>query len=128
MSGNKITSFKDLIVWQKAIDLSILIYLITKNFPKSELYGLVSQMRRCSVSIPSNIAEGFMRGHKQEYIQFLRIAFGSGAELETQLILALKIKYLNVDDFNKCCLLLDEVMKMLNSLISKFSSGKFTKT
>lgn len=128
MSGNKITSFKDLIVWQKAIDLSILIYLITKNFPKSELYGLVSQMRRCSVSIPSNIAEGFMRGHKQEYIQFLRIAYGSGAELETQLILALKIKYLNVDDFNKCCLLLDEVMKMLNSLISKLSSGKFTKT
>lgn len=125
---SKIKSFKDLIVWQKAIDLSVLVYLVTKSFPKSEQYGLVSQIRRCSVSIPSNIAEGFLRGHRTEYIQFLRIAYGSGAELETQLILALKINFINRTDFDKCNLLLDEVMKMLNALINKLKLSNASKT
>src|SRR3990167_9664324 len=94
-------SYKDLIVYQKSIDLCIRLYRISEDFPKSELYGLISQMRRCCISIPSNIAEGQRRGHKNEYIQFLRIAFGSGAELETQLLIANKIGYLSSINFNE---------------------------
>ena len=94
------------------------IYLITKKFPKEEQYGLTSQIRRSAVSIPSNIAEGFRRGHKQEFVQFLRIAYGSGSELETQLQISLNIKYLSTQDFSKLALLLEEVMKMLNKFIS----------
>lgn len=112
-------SYKELIVWQKSVDLSVMIYQITEGFPKSELYGLTSQIRRCGVSIPSNIAEGQRRGHRTEYIQFLRIAFGSGAELETQILIAFKIGYLNEKQFNQINELLQEIMKMLNSLISK---------
>lgn len=113
-----IKSYKDLTVWQKAIDLCVLLYKITDKFPKSEMYGITSQMRRACVAIPSNIAEGQMRGHKQEYIQFLRIAFASGGELETQLLVALKIGYLNQSDFAKIDSLLTEELRMLNKLIS----------
>ncbi len=119
---NKITSFKDLIVWQKSMDLCEEIYLVTSGFPRSELYGLVSQIRRCSVSIPSNIAEGKLRSYKAEYIQFLRIAYGSGAELETQLLISLRIGYLNKKNFEKLSSLLVEIMKMLNVLIGKLGA------
>lgn len=117
MNG-KINSYKDLIVWQKAMDLCEEIYVATGSFPKSELYGLTSQIRRCCVSVPSNIAEGQRRGHKQEYTQFLRIAYGSGAELETQLLIALRIGFLEKDQFEKVDGALQEIMKMLNKLIS----------
>lgn len=117
-----IQSYKDLKVWQKSIELTEIVYKITSSFPNSENYGLTSQIRRCAVSIPSNIAEGQRRGHKQEYVQFLRVAFGSGAELETQLIIALKVGYLDQEKFNKANNLLNEVMKMLNVLISKIIS------
>lgn len=117
-----INSYKDLIVWQKAFELSIKIFQITKKFPKSELYGLVSQMRRCAVSIPSNIAEGYTRGYKQEYIQFLRTAFASGAELETQLLMSKELEFINSAEFNNINDLLTEVMKMLNKLISVLKS------
>lgn len=117
-------SYKDLIVWQKSVDLSVMIYQITEGFPKSEIYSLTSQIRRCSVSIPSNIAEGQRRGHKTEYIQFLRIAFGSGAELETQILIALKIGYLDEKQFNQINELLQEIMKMLNKLISVLVMSK----
>jgi len=110
-------SYKELVVWQKAINLCVKVYQITDSFPKSEVYGLTSQIRRSAVSIPSNIAEGHSRGHK-EFIQFLRIAFGSGAELETQLLIALKIKYLMQKQYEELNLLLVEVMKMLNKLIN----------
>lgn len=110
-------SYKELIVWQKAIGLCVRIYQVTDSFPKSEIYGLTSQIRRSAVSIPSNIAEGHSRG-KKEFIQFLRIAFGSGAELETQLLIALKIKYLTEKQYEDLMFLLEEVMKMLNGLIS----------
>ncbi len=89
------STYKDLIVWEKSIELCIDIYKATDRYPKSELYGLTSQTRRSVVAIPSNIAEGQRRGHKQEFIQFLCISFGSGAELETQLIIANKIGYLS---------------------------------
>ena len=75
-------SYKDLTVYQKSVDLCVKVYHVTEHFPKSELYGLVSQIRRCCVSIPSNIAERQKRGYLAEYIQFLRISYGSGAELK----------------------------------------------
>jgi four helix bundle protein len=86
-----IKSFKELIVWQKAIELVKETYKITREFPKSEIYGLSLQIRRAAISIPSNIAEGQLRKNLKEYLQFLRIAYGSSAELETQIIIA---KYL----------------------------------
>lgn len=118
----KIKSYRDLIVWQKAVELCVLIYRITQEFPKNELYGLTSQLRRCSVSIPSNIAEGFQRGYLKEYIHFLYISFGSGAELETQILVAHKINYLNQEKFDELNSILEEVMKMLNSLINKLEN------
>lgn len=113
-----LTSYKELTVWQKAFELTINIFKVTNKFPKSELYGLVSQMRRCAVSIPSNIAEGYTREHRQEYLQFLRIGFASGAELETQLMLSKELEFLNIQEFNDIISLLTEVQKMLNKLIS----------
>jgi len=110
-------SYEELVVWQKGIDLVAVIYQITGLFPKTEIYGLVSQMRRASVSIPSNIAEGYARKGRQEYIQFLRVAFGSGAELETQLKIAVRLKFVSKNEIEKTEILLTEVMKMLNALI-----------
>jgi len=111
-------SYKDLVVWQKSYRLVLEIYNITKLFPKDELYALTQQMRRAAVSIPSNIAEGYARGHRPEYIQFLSIAFGSTAELETLLLIGKDLDYLVKEDFEKCRFLLEEVMKMLSKLIS----------
>ena len=116
-----IKSFKDLTVWQKAIDLSVLVYRVSEGFPRSEIYGLVSQMRRACVGIASNIAEGQSRGHKLEYIQFLRIAYGSASELQTQTIISLKIGYLKQKDFDQIDSLLGEILRMLNKLISVLS-------
>ena len=111
-----------MIVWQKSIELVIEIYKITDLFPKEEIYGITSQMRRAAVSIPSNIAEGYSRKHRQEYSQFIRIAFGSGAELETQIIIAKELNLTVAKNFQKADILLVEVMKMLNSL--NFSLSK----
>lgn len=118
-----IKSYKNLIVWQKSFSLSLLIYKLTKNFPKEELYALTSQIRRAVVSIPSNIAEGYSRQRRLEYIQFLQIAFASGAELETQILIAKELGYFGSKDFDKVNNLLIEVMKMLNSLITKIKSS-----
>lgn len=118
-----LTSYKELTVWQKAFALTVKIFKVTSSFPKSELYGLVSQMRRCAVSIPSNIAEGYTREHRQEYLQFLRIGFASGAELETQLMLSKELEFLNIQEFNDTISLLTEVQKMSNKLISSLKIG-----
>ena len=88
------SNFKELMVWQKAIDLVTEIYKITRAFPKEEVFGLVSQMQRAAVSIPSNIAEGHERNSEKEFAQFLCIARGSLAELETQIIIAEKLSYI----------------------------------
>jgi four helix bundle protein len=90
----KTKTFKDLIVWQKAYKLVIEVYKITKEFPKEETYGLSQQMRRCVVSIPSNIAEGYGRQHNKEYAQFLSMSYGSLCELETQYLLSIDLQYL----------------------------------
>lgn len=116
-----IQSFKELIVWQKSIQLVKEVYLITEKFPKSELYGLVSQMRRAAVSISSNIAEGYKRKNLGEYKHFLSIADASAAELETQIIIS-KDLYKTVD-YAKAEGLLSEVQKMLFALI-KSLNGK----
>lgn len=113
-----LNSYKELNVWRKGIELVTEIYALTEQFPKSEIYGLSNQIRRSAISIPSNIAEGYNRKHKQEYIQFLRIAYGSGGELETQLIIANNLKFINPRDFDRIDKLLTEIMKMLNKLIS----------
>lgn len=112
-----IRSYRDLEVWKKSIELVKKIYIVTKGFPKDEIYGLVSQMRRAAVSIPSNIAEGKMRGHTNEFVQFLYIALGSGTELDTQLIIAKEMKYISEEESN---IILDEVnhtSRMIRNLI-----------
>jgi len=111
-------SYQQLIVWQRSMELVIEVYQLTKLYPKEELYGLTSQTRRAVVSILANIAEGYTRKHRQEYVQFLRIAFASGAELETLLLIAEKLKLTQSKEFNKSKLLLTETMKMLNGLIN----------
>ena len=117
----RLESYKELIVWQKSIELVKEIYELTNKFPKDEIYGLSSQMQRSAISIPSNIAEGYSRKNLKEYIQFLHIACGSSAELETQLIIAKKI----YSDIN-CSLagsLLEEVRKILNTIIKRLGNG-----
>ncbi|OGF02590.1 MAG: hypothetical protein A3J07_02105 [Candidatus Doudnabacteria bacterium RIFCSPLOWO2_02_FULL_49_13] len=116
----KVNSFKELIVWQKAIKLVNEIYSATKQMPKTEMYGLVSQMQRAAVAIPSNIAEGYRRNHQREFIQFLGIAMGSAAELETQVVIS-KEQYSNID-YSRAEALLEEVQKMLYSMIFKLKN------
>jgi four helix bundle protein len=111
-----IESHKQLIVWQKAICLVKETYNLTELFPKSELYGLTSQMRRAAVSIPSNIAEGRRRGSKAEFIRFLRIAFGSGAELETQIEIAKMLNQTSKFNYSRIDSLLGEIMRILNRM------------
>ncbi|MEZ0208780.1 MAG: four helix bundle protein [Candidatus Paceibacterota bacterium] len=112
-------SHKDLIVWQKSYKLSLLIYSITKKFPKDEIFGLVSQMRRAAVSIPSNIAEGNTRFSSKDNAQFMRIAYGSAAELDTQLSLSKDLKYFSEKEYTEAIDLLTEVMKMLYKMLSR---------
>lgn len=113
----KAESYKNLIVWQKAMELSILVYKLTDKFPKSEIFSLTNQVRRAVVSIPSNIAEGWARKGLGEYIQFLRVAYGSASEVETQLILSRKLEFGSLDEYKKIEDLLSEVQKMLYVLM-----------
>jgi four helix bundle protein len=110
----KLTGHKDLDVWKKSMALVLDVYKSTQNFPTHELYGLTSQMRRSAVSIPSNIAEGAARNSEKEFIRFLYISLGSLAELETQLIIAHELKYLQ-DGFEHKII---AIKKMLNGLIA----------
>ena len=109
---------RDLRVWQQSIDFVSSIYLMTRSLPKEELFGLVSQMRRAAVSVPSNIAEGYARGTDKEKIHFLRISSGSMSELETQLTLCLKLGYISQEEYNATSEKLVSVWKQLNALIS----------
>ena len=111
-----IQSHKDLIVWQKAMDLVVVVYRLTDTFPQSEQYGLTAQMRRAAVSIVSNIAEGRRRHSQQDFRHFLFFSFGSGAELETQLEVAQRLNYGKAEDHLEAKQLLDQVMRMLNKM------------
>jgi four helix bundle protein len=115
---------KDLNVWKKSMNLAVLIYRITNQFPKEESFGLTSQMRRAAVSIPSNIAEGHGRNSDKELIRFLFISLGSAAELETQILLSNKLDFLKEDSFNQLNELNNEVIKMLVALIRSKNNGK----
>jgi four helix bundle protein len=112
----KAGGYRDLLVWQKAVTLAKSIYQITQHFPQEERFGLVSQMRRAAVSIPSNIAEGQARRTTGGFIQFLSQAEGSAAELDTQLVLAVELGYCGTADVAKAAELVSEVKKMLNGL------------
>lgn len=109
-------SYKELIVWQKSIQLVKEVFILTNLFPRSELYGIVSQIRRAAISIPSNIAEGYGRKSTREYSQFYSIAYGSALELETQIIIAEDLNFTKKEDFEKVNKLLEEVLKMLNKM------------
>lgn len=118
-----IKSYKELIVWQKSMELVKEVYLLTDNFPKDELFGLASQIQRAAVAIPSNIAEGYLRGHKKEYLHFLSIALGSAAELETQLLICKSIKKFEKVNFSSAEQLLVEVLKMLYTMNRKMKQS-----
>ena len=109
---------KDLRIWQQSIEMVTSIYLMTKAFPKDELFGLVSQMRRAAVSVPSNIAEGYARGTDREKLHFLRISSGSLSEVETQLILSLNLGYVIQETYDELSERVTSVWKQLNALIS----------
>lgn len=119
-----IRSYKDLIVWQKAMELAKAVFELTAYFPKSELYGLVAQMRRAAVSIISNIAEGYGRKSRKEYSQFYAIAYGSALELETQLILSKALKMAPEEKFERSEKILLEVLKMLNYFTNKLEARR----
>lgn len=114
------TTYKELIVWQKSMDLAESVYHLTATLPKSEIYGLVSQMRRSAVSIASNIAEGSKRGSRKDYGHFLRHAYGSAAELETQLLIAQKIY--KTKGIEKNLETIIEIQKILSTIIRKLES------
>lgn len=113
----QVKSFKDLKVWEKSYKLSLEIYKATRNFPSEERFGLTSQVRRSAISIPSNIAEGYGRRYLKQYIQFLCVAYGSGSEMETQLMLAKDLEYLKDNEFKELIEKYYEVERMLLSLI-----------
>jgi len=115
-------SYRDLIVWQKSMDVVTLIYKLVKQFPDDEKFGLISQIKRSSVSVPSNIAEGYGRNHTKDYIRFLNIARGSLYEMQTQLQVALNLDFIVEEDLNEINSLSVEVEKMLNSLINKIAN------
>ena len=114
--------FEDLIVWQKAMDLVVEIYKIVKLLPNEELYALSNQMKRAAVSIPSNIAEGQERSTTKDFIKFLHIAKGSKAELETQLLICIRLEYFTQQQIQNAQKLLIEVGKMLNALIQSLAA------
>ncbi|HEV2177415.1 MAG TPA: four helix bundle protein [Terriglobia bacterium] len=117
----KIRSYRDLVVWQKGIALARAVYRLTAAFPDSEKFGLVSQMRRAAVSVPSNIAEGQARRGKREFLQFLSHAGGSLAEVDTQLILSAELGFLAGNGTEEASGLVPELQKMLFSLRQKLA-------
>lgn len=114
-----IKSYKELIVWQKAIELVKEIYVLTDKFSQSELYGIILQIRKAAISIPSNIAEGYGRKSKKEYNHHFSISYGSALELETQIIISKKLNFTELKNFEKIDVLLNEVLRMLNKMTSK---------
>lgn len=111
-----IRTYRDLLVWQKGIALVTLLYQETKSFPREEVYGLTSQMRRCAVSIPSNITEGHGRSTRKEYLRYLEVALGSLRELQTQIEIARNLQFLDADAHSKLSNLTLELERMLTSL------------
>ncbi|MBY3071363.1 four helix bundle protein [Rhizobium laguerreae] len=124
MTNGKITSYRDLKVWQFAIELSVVCYEVTRTFPREEIYGLTSQIRRSSASVAANIAEGYGRENRGSFAQFLKIAQGSLKELETHLIIAGRIGFLQASALDELLDRCDEIGKMLGSLIRSVQHRK----
>ena len=112
-----VQSYKELLAWQKAMDLVVEVYQATANFPRDERFGLTNQLRRASVSVPSNIAEGQGRGPTQDFVRFLCIARGSVQEVDTQLTLATRLGFLTQTEYDRVASLIVEVAKLINGLI-----------
>ncbi len=123
LKNRKISSYRDLIVWQKSVDLVTDIYAATSTFPRHEVFGLTSQLRRSAVSVPSNVAEGQGRATKGEFIQFLSHARGSLFELETQVWIAKKLGYLSPDSSLALEKHAEEVARILNGLLTSLGVG-----
>jgi four helix bundle protein len=117
----EIKTYRDLQIWQKSMILVVDIYKASKSFPNDETYGLTSQVRRCAVSIPSNIAEGYGRNSTSDYVRFLHIAEASLYEMQTQLVIALNLQYLKKNDFDKLYESSREIERMLSKLIKKLN-------
>ena len=115
--------FKELQIWQRSVELTSTIYTITQNFPDAERYGLISQMRRCSISISSNIAEGAGRTSKKEFKHFLDISYGSLYELHTQVIISSKLGFITMKDLNTLETEVEEIQKMLYSYAQKLNTS-----
>ena len=113
------STFRNLLIWQKSMDLVTKIYSSTQQFPKEEVFGLTSQIRRSAISIPSNIAEGYGRDSNKEYLRFLNISISSLFEMQTQIEIAKNINYINETDFNKIYEDSREIERMLTSFIKK---------
>ena len=111
-----VKSYKDLEVWQKAMDMVVMCYQTTKNFPKNEVYGLASQLQRAAVSIPANIAEGRERKYSKEFVQYLSIAYSSLAELETHIQIAQRLNYINSTKTKQLLEKTSEIGRMINGL------------
>jgi four helix bundle protein len=121
---NSIKTYKDLLIWQKGIVLTDDIYSLVKTFPNDEIYSLTSQIKRSTISIPSNIAEGFGRNSTKSYLNFLKISRGSLFELETQLIIAKNQNFIqNIELFDKIMKMITEEGKMINSYINKLDKS-----
>lgn len=120
----KSCNYKELVVWQKSMDLVIEVYDLITKLPSNEKYELSSQMRRAAVSIPSNIAEGHGRNSSQEFCHFLGIARGSACELETQLLVAKRINFLSENDVQKSEMLIDEILRMITAMIKKIQTER----
>ena len=116
------STHRDLIVYQKSIQFVTEIYELTAKFPKSEQFGIISQMRRCAISIPSNIAEGSARNHIKEFIQFLYISLGSASELETQIIISKNLTFIGENDSENLLNNINEISRMINGLIIRKKS------
>jgi four helix bundle protein len=114
-----IESYRDLHIWKRSVELSIALYQLTANFPREEIYGLTNQLRRASVSIASNIAEGYGRGSRGEYKQFLAMARGSNFEVQTQLVIVKELQYCSSESIDKVESLSIEVGKMLTVILKK---------
>lgn len=116
---NKINSYKDLFVWQKGMEIVKEVYLLSAGFPKEEIFGITSQIRRAATSIPLNIAEGYARSTSKSYKNFLRYSRASAQEAETAMMIAIMLNFIKEDDCSALKNLLVEESKMLNSLINK---------
>jgi four helix bundle protein len=122
--GEQIRTYRDLVVWQKAMALVTRVYEWSRSLPKEELYGLTSQLRRAAVSVPSNVAEGYARNSTSDYIRFLRVASGSLYELQTQMEIALNLGYVSKTVLKDFVIDGDEVARMLSALIRRLENSK----